>query len=229
MTTAEPAHAADSSSLVEQAHHAMRRNILDNVWPPGYQKLESEIALELGMSRTPVREALIRLQTEGLVEIIPRRGVRILPVSPQDMAEMYEILTALECLAVELVARSHPTEEQLKPLTDATNTMERALKKGDLTAWAKADEDFHHALVNLSANRMLVAAMLGYWDRIHRARMFTLRLRPLPVASKREHRALVEHLRKGDVQAAVEENRLHRKRASRELLAIFQNFQLRQL
>lgn len=229
MTAHASAPVTDTSSLVEQAHQVMRRHILDNVWPPGYQKLENEIALELGMSRTPVREALIRLQTEGLVEIIPRRGVRILPVSPRDMAEMYEILTALECLAVELVAKSKPTDLQLLPLTRATNTMEQALQNGDLAAWAKADEDFHHALVNLSANRLLVAAMLGYWDRIHRARMFTLRLRPLPIASTREHRALVEHLRRGDVQAAIEENRAHRQRASCELLAIFENFQLRQL
>ena len=76
-------------SLVDAAYQGIRRRILDNVWAPGFQAMEQEVALELGMSRTPVREALIRLAKEGLVEVVPRRGMRVLPVSPTDMREIY--------------------------------------------------------------------------------------------------------------------------------------------
>ena len=91
---------------MDAAYEQIRRRILDIDWPPGHRALEQEVALALGMSRTPVREALMRLQDEGLVEVIPRHGMRVLPVSPNDMREIYQILTALECMAAELLAQS---------------------------------------------------------------------------------------------------------------------------
>jgi DNA-binding GntR family transcriptional regulator len=96
---------APVQGAVERVYQALRARILDNLWPPGYQALEQALALELGVSRTPVREALIRLHNEGLVEVVPRHGVRVLPVSPVDMAEIYAILTSLESLAAELAAK----------------------------------------------------------------------------------------------------------------------------
>jgi len=216
-------------SLVEAAYEQMRRRILDNVWPPGHRALEQELALELGMSRTPIREALLQLQNEGLVEVIPRHGVRVLPVSPTDMREIYEILTALECMAAELLARRRPSDQELQPLIAATNDMDAALKVDDLQAWASADERFHAQLLELAGNRQLQATVFNYWDRAHRARMFSLRLRPAPVDSTREHMQLVERLRAGDPQGASSVNRAHRERANRELLAIFERFKLAQM
>ncbi len=230
MTTITPlAQETVASSMVDQAYQSIRQRILDNLWPPGHQALEQEVALALGMSRTPVREALIRLQQEGFVEVIPRRGVRVLPVSPTDMKEIYEILTALECMAAELLAKRQPSEADLAPLVTATQAMEAALSQGDLDAWAAADETFHEALLRLAGNRLLLDAVMGYWDRAHRARMFTLRLRPKPVNSTHEHMELVARLLAGDAAGAVLVNRQHRERASRELLAIFERFRLQQM
>ncbi len=172
-----------SNSLVDEAYEQVRRRILDNQWPPGHRALEQEVALALGMSRTPVREALLRLQSEGLVELIPRHGMRVLPVSPTDMREIYQVLTALECMAAELLAQRKPTAEELEPLVAATRAMDKALKAENLDAWAAADERFHAQLVELAGNRQLQATVLNYWDRAHRARLFTLRLRPAPVNS----------------------------------------------
>jgi DNA-binding GntR family transcriptional regulator len=211
-------------SLVDAAYEQIRQRILDNAWPPGHRALEQEVALALGMSRTPVREALMRLQGEGLVEVVPRHGMRVLPVSPTDMREIYEILTALECMAAELVARKKPTDSDLAPLIDATAAMDEALTRNDLDAWAQADERFHAALVDMAGNRLLKATVENHWDRAHRARMFSLKLRPKPENSTREHTELVEMLRAGDALGAAEVNRRHRERASRELLAIFEQF-----
>lgn len=207
----------------------MRARILDNVWPSGHQALETALALELGLSRTPVREALMRLRDEGLVEVVPRHGMRVLPVSAEDMREIYEVLTALESAAAELAARRRPTAAQLRPLEEATRDMEHALKADDLAAWAEADERFHRQLLELACNRLLLQSVLRHWDRAHRARLVTLHLRPRPVHSTREHKAIVERIRAGDVQGAGALFRAHRGRASAELLAIFERFHLRQL
>jgi DNA-binding GntR family transcriptional regulator len=214
------------ASLVDEAYAQIRQRILDNDWPPGHRALEQEVALALGMSRTPVREALVRLRNEGLVEVIPRHGMRVLPVSPTDMREIYEILTALECLAVELLARRRPSDAELKPLVEASNAMDKALKADDLDAWAAADERFHAHFIELAGNRQLQATVLNYWDRAHRARMFTLRLRPKPVNSTKEHRQMVERLRAGDAEGAARVTRAHRARATAELIAIFEHYRL---
>jgi DNA-binding GntR family transcriptional regulator len=220
---------AVTTSLVDEAYEQIRRRILDNLWPPGHRALEQEVGLALGMSRTPVREALMRLQNEGLVEVIPRHGMRVLPVSPNDMREIYQILTALECMAAELLAQRRPTGKELEPLVAATKAMDKALKADDLDAWAAADERFHGHLVELAGNRQLQATVLNYWDRAHRARMFTLRLRPKPVTSTREHMQMVERLLAGDAAGAAAVTRAHRERATRELVAIFEHFKLAQM
>lgn len=223
------AAATPGISLVDTAYEQIRRRILDNVWPPGHRALEQEVALALGMSRTPVREALSRLRNEGLVEIIPRHGMRVLPVSPADMREIYQILTALECMAAELLAQRKPSAAELEPLVAATQAMDKALKADDLDAWAAADERFHAQLMELAGNRQMQATVLNYWDRAHRARLFTLRLRPKPVNSTREHMQMVERLRAGDAEGAARVTRAHRERANRELVALFERYKLAHL
>ena len=217
------------ASRTDVAYQGIRRRILDNVYEPGQQVLESALAEELGISRTPVREALIRLANEGLVELIPRHGMRVLPVSPGDMREIYEVLTALESAAAEILARRKPSDSELRPLVEATSDMTRALRSNDLDAWAAADASFHHGLVQLAGNRTLIDAVARLGDRVHRARMFTLRLRPKPVSSTREHLAMLDRIRAGDAPGAVEVNRQHRERASRELIAIFEYYRFQQL
>lgn len=223
------ASARPHGSRVEEAYAAVRQRILDNVYPPGYQALESALAAELSLSRTPVREALIRLANEGLVEVIPRHGMRVLPLLPSDMREIYVVLTALESAAAEILAGRRPSAAELKPLEEATADMTRALKADDLDAWAAADERFHQGLVELTGNRTLVDSVQRVADRAHRARMFTLRLRPKPVRSTQEHRALLDRIRAGDAAGAVTVYRAHRERASHELITLFERYRLSHL
>ncbi len=217
------------TSLVESAYRTIRQRVIDNIWPPGHRVLEQELALELGMSRTPLREALVRLQKEGLIELIPRHGMRVLPVSADDMRDIYQMLTALEAMAAELVARRRPGEEQLEPLKAASRDMECALEADDRDSWAAADENFHRHLVALSGNRLLIEAVQNCWDRAHRARMVTLRMRPRPVRSTQEHRDMLEKICAGDGRAAFDSYRAHRERGARELLAILEHYQLKTL
>ena len=216
-------------SRVDDAYSRIKDEIRTNRMPPGYHAPEPEIALRLGMSRTPVREALIRLEAEGLVELIPRRGVRVLPISSGDMREIYEILTSLEPSAAASIAARRARPEELTPLEHATSDMEEALSRDDLDDWAEADDRFHRALLEVHGNRRLQGFVANLFDQAHRARIVTLRLRKRPVKSTEEHREILEHLKNGDAEATREAFRQHRQRAADELLAILENYRLPQL
>ena len=230
-TRSQPASVAldGRKSLVDKAYREIRQRILDNVYPSGHRALEQEYADEMGLSRTPMREALLKLQSEGLVEVVPRHGARVLPVSPDDMREIYEMLTAIEPMAAELVARKKLPPADLKPLIDASRNMTAALKNDDLDAWASADERYHRLLIALAGNRLLTETVQGLWDRAHRARMVTLRLRPRPINSTHEHNAIVDAIRAGDAAGAARLYRAHRERGSKELLALLEKARISSL
>ncbi len=225
----EKATLAARANLVDEAHSSLKLAILNNEFLPGYQATEPEIAAFLKMSRTPVHEALIRLQAEGLIDLVPRRGVRIRPILASDMKEIYEILTALEPSAAEGLARRCPTISDLEPLDHATGEMESCLEADDLDGWAAADDRFHRELLRLYGNQRLLDIVETLYDQAHRARMVTLRLRDKPVASTREHRQILTHLAKGDASAVGQLFRTHRKRAATELLSLLETYKLPQL
>jgi len=207
------------ASLVARAHDEIKRRIMANTFRPGQQVLEQDLAATLGTSRTPVREALVRLEQEGLVEILPRHGMRVLSISPEDMAEIYEVLTALEARAAERLAERKPTPSQVAPLTRALERMEAALEAGNLKAWARADDRFHRQLMVLAGNRRLAEMARTVFDQAHRARMATLHLRPWPRQSNKDHRALLRAILKGDGRKAREIHSRHRQRVETMLLA----------
>ncbi len=213
----------------DRAYVDIKRRILDNEMPAGFQILEQELAQLLDMSRTPVREAMIRLAEEGMVEIRPRHGMRVLPVSAADMREIYQILIALEASAAELVAERGLSEDQLDRLRSAVSEMNSALVDARLADWAAADERFHRLLVEYCGNGRLQALVGTFWDQSHRARMATLRLRPKPTESNTDHAALVEAIARRNPDAARRIHRQHRIRSGRMLVAILEEHGLNQL
>lgn len=217
------------ASRVDDAYARLKADILSNVLAPGYQAPEPEIAARMGMSRTPVREALIRLQSEGLVELVPRRGARVLPIQVSDMREIYELLTALEPHAAATVAKRKPSADDLAGLATAMAQMENALRADDLLAWAQADDRFHRSLLQLHGNGRLIAFASSLYDQAHRARMVTLRLRTVPQQSTEDHRAILTALADGDPIAAHDLFVAHRTRAAKDLLGILEKLGLTQL
>jgi DNA-binding GntR family transcriptional regulator len=207
-------------SSTQRAYEVLRRRILDNEMPANAQYLEQELAEQLGMSRTPVREALIRLAEERLVEIRPRHGVRVLPISVEDMREIYELLTELEALAARRVAESRPSRAELGELKAAVEAMDRALADGDLPRWAQCDDVFHHTLVKLSGNSRLAGVVATFASQVFRVRMRTLTLRAKPVQSNRDHARVVAAIEAGDGDRAYRIHRLHRERAGEMLLSL---------
>ena len=218
----------ETISLVEIAYREIKRKILDDEYPPGLQALEQEVAGELGMSRTPVREALIRLESDGLVELVPRRGMRVVPLSIPDLEEIYQLLTGLETMAAELLARRKPSTEELLPMEQAVTEMDQALERDDLDGWAAADERYHRTLLDLCGNRRLAALAYTVWDQAHRARMVTLKLRPKPFQSAAEHRAVLDSIRKGDWETARETHYQHRVHGGQVITRVLREYRLAQ-
>lgn len=205
------------------AYRGLKKLILDGSLPAGAQLLELEAAERLKMSRTPIREAMIRLREEGMVDIRPRHGMRVLPISAEDMKEIYQILTGLEGEAAYIVAERGLTKQEKVALDQAVKNMNLALKRDDLVAWAAADEAFHTLLVEYSRNRRLINMVSQLWDQAHRARMLTLRMRPKPTSSNLEHEALVDAIASGDAETAQKIHQDHRKRAGAMLVKLLQD------
>lgn len=213
-------------SLVEHAYQEIRRRILDNKYPPSHQALERDLAIDLQMSRTPLREALVRLQNENFIELIPRHGMRVVPLSLDDLGDVYEVLTALELAAIERLVRAKPDRRSLAPLDRALDEMDVALRQHDRDAWTKADECFHRTLFDLCGNTRLAAMAGSLWDLGHRARMTTVGLRPTLTSSNKEHRAVVEAIRRGDRREAKSLHLKHRARTSSEIVALLKQCRL---
>jgi DNA-binding GntR family transcriptional regulator len=217
--------------MVEDAYRSLKAAIRDNVFPPGYRGSEQEMALRLGMSRTPVHEAIIRLQGEGMVRVLAKRGVMVCPLSPQDVREIYEVTIAIEAMAAELIA-GLPDERRrtvTAELSEATDRMDEALARDDLTAWAAADDAFHRALVERCENGRIRKIAQTVTDQAHRARMLTLRLRALPTESAEAHRRIVRAIDGGDAAGAHLHAREHRVRARDELVPLIERVGIRHI
>src|SRR5262249_53569161 len=101
------------------AYDTIKRRILSNEYPGGFQVLEDQLARDCGMSRTPLKEALLRLEAEGLIQIVPRRGIRVLPLTAEDVHRIYQVLSPLETLAGELIAAMPDNADAVKQLGTA--------------------------------------------------------------------------------------------------------------
>jgi DNA-binding GntR family transcriptional regulator len=212
--------------MVDAAYTQLKRQIMYNELPPDFRALEEELALRLGMSRTPIREALIRLEQEGFVELIPRRGMRVKPLTGRDIRDMTEVLACLESAAAEKLAARKPGPQEMARLEEAIAAMDRALDGENMMAWAEADYRFHCLLVELCDNQQLVAVARNFLDKAHRFRLMTVAVRAKPVYSNVNHAAVVEAIRRGDAQTAVEIHRAHKRRWANELAGVLERLGL---
>lgn len=216
------------ANSTQRAYSQLRHKIIENELTPDSCFLEQELALMLGMSRTPVREAVVRLQGEGLVQIVPRHGVRIVPTSISDIIHIYQVLISLESAAAGLVAARAGVS--LAPLEDACAQMTDALERGDMQAWAAADEVFHESLVKLGGNARLAQVVMNCRDQVHRVRRFTQMVRPHPQPreSIAEHHAIIRAMKEGDATLATRLYRAHRERGWREQTVVLRRYGINQ-
>lgn len=215
-----------TASYTQRAQTLLRDMILGGELAAGTDHLESELAVRLEMSRTPVHEACVILESRGLLTVRPRKGVRILPVSATDMEEIYDILTELETMAARKAAEAVPEAAALEPLATAIKDMDAALETDDRESWAEADHRFHHELMMLGGNCRAMDIFEMMSDQVARARLTTLYMRPAPDKSNDDHRAVLAAIRAGDASAAATRHRDHRQYAKAMLLDLLKKHRL---
>ena len=142
------ANGAPGVLMRDGVHERMREEILSCVLKPGALVQENDLAQRYGVSKSPVRDAFLRLEQQGLVEVLPRKGYRIKPISVADAAEMYEMRLLLEraCIAR---AIDHATDATL----DALDVYRKSARAADLPAWIAYNRAFHVAIANAGAGR----------------------------------------------------------------------------
>jgi DNA-binding GntR family transcriptional regulator len=188
-------------NLREEAVEVLRAAILGGDLAPGSIHSAVSLAERLGVSPTPVREAMLELATMGLVEVLPNRGFRVTTVDDQDLDEICQLRMMLEVPAMDLVV-ARATEEGLDELERPLRELEDAARARDVPTFLVADRDFHLSLLGLSGNHRLVEIIAELRDQTRIVGMHSLAEADALRSSAAEHRPILDALRARDVAAA---------------------------
>ncbi len=202
------AHKVVVPSVVEAVVHGLRQLIMSGEVKPGDRLIEERLTERFGVSRPPLREALRILQRDGMVTSKPRRGFVVMPITADDVREIYSLRFALERLAIELgVPVRDPA--RLQPMRDALEQMRRAAKKNDQDEILAANGRFHHALIMLPRHTRLARAYETLRMQLQFCMAYNLAFRQRlygdPDDVVRRHEVLLERIEDGDVDAVVHE------------------------
>ena len=204
--------------LRDVVFNTLRQAILKGELKPGERLMEIQLANKLGVSRTPVREAIRKLELEGLVLMIPRKGAEVAEITRQEMEDVLEVRTALEELAVK-DACDHITDAQLSELKKASNEFKKALLEGkDLVTCADADMHFHDVILSATNNRRLIQMLNNLSEQMYRYRMEYLKDERTHKTLIEEHDAIRRALKKHDKVKAGAAIRVHIDNQKRSIL-----------
>lgn len=206
----------DSPSLDKLAYEKIKEAILNFQFMPNQALVEGELAAQLGISKTPVRDALMQLEKEGLVTRVPFKGTYVSDINNQDMVDIFVIRIALEGLAVKL-AVDHLTEEDFSQLEELIGSHENALKLRELSSVMKINNQFHSIIIQRCSNPRLVKMLAMVDDHLKRYRLLSIAQGVRSEKSVPEHRAILEALRKGEARKAEEVMRRHLESAMKDL------------
>jgi DNA-binding GntR family transcriptional regulator len=192
----------DHRTLWQRVHDHLRDEIISGSLIPGTELHELDLASSFGVSRGPIREALGRLATEGLVTIRPRRGAVVRALSSEEFIEAYQVREALEMMAVRL-AVPKLTDDDLDVMEKLVDEMAELAESGDVQAFFAANTAFHQRFFEASGNGMLAGLYRQLRGQIDRHRLRSLELRGELARSVAEHRAILSAAGAGDVEQAV--------------------------
>ena len=198
----------DNYSLSSRVFRTIREDILSGKYATNEELKEKNIGEDLGVSRTPVREALRQLELEGLVSIIPNKGAFVVGVSLKDIKDIYEMRTLLEGLCAKWAAE-HITREQLAELEENVFLSEFHAGKENWEQILELDNRFHELLYEASDSRELIHVLRDYHQYVQRIRKITLSNKERVKDSTAEHMLIVEALKKHDAATAQQCAQLH--------------------
>lgn len=194
--------------LRDVVFNTLRQAILTGELKPGERLMEIHLANRLGVSRTPIREAIRKLELEGLVVMIPRRGAEVAQITEKSMSDVLEIRRAVDALCVEL-ACDRITQEELGALKAACDAFEQAVRTKDVKRIAKADVGLHDIIVQATGNKRLIQLVNNLSEQMYRYRFEYIKDSTQHEKLVEEHRIIYESIVKKDKETACEAAKMH--------------------
>ncbi len=189
--------------LRDVVFNTLRQAILKGELKPGERLMELTLADRLGVSRTPIREAMRKLELEGLVVMIPRRGAQVAGISEKDLNDVLEVRIALEKIAIEK-ACTHMTEKDIDELVAASENFAKKLQDKDVVNLAEADEAFHELIYKASDNQRLLQVLSNMREQFYRYRVEYLKEEETREQLLKEHQELIKAIGRRDIAKAQE-------------------------
>lgn len=187
--------------LRDVVFNTLRQAIITGEFAPGERLMEIALANRLGVSRTPVREAIRKLELEGLVVMIPRKGAEVAKITEKDLRDVLEVRSSLEELAAEL-ATERLDEEFKVNITKALQAFEAAIEEGDDSKIADTDMDFHDVIFDGTHNKRLIQIINNLREQMYRYRLEYVKDQEYHSVLLREHKELVKAMFAGDSKEA---------------------------
>ena len=198
----------DKYSLRGQVFQEIREDILKGKFKENEELREATLGKELGVSRTPVREALRQLELEGLVHIIPNKGAYVTGITEKDVHDIYMTRSMLEGLCARWAAE-HISEEQIQEMEEVLQLTEYHLDRGNAEQLAELDGKFHEVLYDASQSRILRHILSDFHKYVQVARKRSVKKEDRAKKSLEEHREILNALRTGDADRAEELAHIH--------------------
>ena len=188
--------------LRDVVFNTLRQEILTGKLKPGERLREIQLADKMGVSRTPVREAIRMLELEGLVKMIPRKGAEVADITEKDLLDALEVRNALEKLAIAL-ACERISKEQIEKLRENAKEFEKAVPEHDAEKLAQIDENFHYIIFESTNNQRLVQLLNNLRQQLFRYRLEYLKDNKIHEALLKEHLSIIENIENKNVEAAT--------------------------
>jgi len=207
-------------NAAEFAYQKIKSKILSRAFVPGFQLKELQISAEIGLTRTPVREAIIRLEREGLLRIFPNKGAFVIEPTAKEIEDLYEVREALELMAIRLAVRRANRDElsALKKMLDKTGQL---YQRGSFKNYEDPKFDFHLELIKLSKNNKIISIWKLLDAQLSLVRMTSSMTRKRHLKALEEHRGILKHIDAGDSDKAENLLRNHINKSRAVLLSEF--------
>lgn len=186
----------------------LREAIITGDLKPGERLMEIKLANDLGVSRTPVREAIRKLELEGLVIMNARKGAEVAPINEKDLREVLEIRKSLESLAVQLACK-HCTQDELKKIQGINELILKSVRTGDVETTTKLDVDFHEAIYKSTGNDRLIQMLHQLKEHIFRYRLEYIKEMKNKESIFEEHEKIIAAISEQNVRVARKETEHH--------------------
>lgn len=194
--------------LRDVVFNTLRQAILTGELKPGERLMEIHLANKLGVSRTPIREAIRKLELEGLVTMIPRRGAEVAQITEKSMNDVLEVRRAMDALCVEL-ACDRITPEELEQLREACDGFEAAVKTKDVKKIAQSDVALHDIIVQATGNQRLIQLVNNLSEQMYRYRFEYIKDSSQHERLVEEHRIIYQSIVQKDKETASQAAKTH--------------------